>query len=174
MICNLNTYLLNFRYAYQIESNRYFELKLRQPRTTKKKPIQTKQRAGRAEDELKANLNALSLVLDNDIEMEDTPEEEEETTFRQEDIPVSLELPQKRFNAALAVGLDDKLYIYGGTYEIPGRGEVTLDDFYVIDLGKLDGVRQLWNRTIIEEEESDEDDDEDGEGEEDEEMNDKV
>ena len=78
-----------------------------------------------------------------------------------------MELPQKRFNATLAVGMDDKLYIYGGTYEAHGRREVTIDDFHVIDLGKLDGVRQLWSRTVIEEESEDEeeDDDEDNEDE---------
>jgi hypothetical protein len=76
-----------------------------------------------------------------------------------------MELPQKRFNATLAVGMDDKLYIYGGTYEAPGRREVTIDDFHVIDLGKLDGVRQLWSRTVIEEESEDEEEDEDEEDE---------
>lgn len=75
--------------------------------------------------------------------------EEDEMSFKIEDIPMTLDLPQRRFNAALAVGMDDKLYIYGGTYEIPGRGEMTLDDFHVIDLGKLDGVRTLYNKTII-------------------------
>ena len=74
--------------------------------------------------------------------------EEDETSFKIEDIPMTLDLPQRRFNAALAVGMDDKLYIYGGTYEISGRGEMTLDDFHVIDLGKLDGVRTLYNKTI--------------------------
>jgi hypothetical protein len=80
-----------------------------------------------------------------------------------------MELPQKRFNATLAVGMDDKLYIYGGTYEAPGRREVTIDDFHVIDLGKLDGVRQLWSRTVIEEESEDEEEDDD-EDDEDEDM----
>jgi Domain of unknown function (DUF4110) len=147
-------------------------LKLRQPRTTKKKPAQLPRKGtGRAEDELKANLHALSLVPEDDVEMtEPAVEEEDETTFRMEDISASLDLPQKRFNAALAVGMDDKLYIYGGTFEVPGRGEVTLDDFHVIDLGKLDGVRQLWNRTVIEEEEEEEE--ESDEEDDDEEMSD--
>jgi len=127
----------------------------------------SKQKTNRAEDELKANLDALKLKADEEIEMEENTVEEEETTFRIEDLPASMELPQRRFNAALAVGMDDKLYIYGGTFEQSGKGEVTLDDFHVIDLGKLDGVRQLWNRTIIDEEESDEEEED-----EDEEMSD--
>jgi len=114
---------------------------------------------------LKANLNALSLTPETE-EPTETPMEEEEPTFRIEDIPSTMELPQKRFNATLAVGMDDKLYIYGGTYEAPGKREVTIDDFYVIDLGKLDGVRQLWSRTVIEEESEDEDEDDEDEDEE--------
>lgn len=107
-----------------------------------------KQRADRAEDDLKANLHSLALTP-NDEEMEDVtmPTPDEEASFRIEDVPLTLELPQRRFNAALAVGMDDKLYIYGGTYEKPGRVEMTLDDFHVIDLGRLDGARELWNRT---------------------------
>ena len=87
-------------------------------------------------------------------------EQEEQTSFKVEDIPITMELPSRRFNAALTVGMDDKLYIYGGTFENPGRGEMTLDDFHVIDLGKLDGVRELWNRTILKTGEEEETDDE--------------
>src|ERR1700694_3858834 len=67
------------RYAYQIESNRYFELKLRTPRTTKKKVVVSRQKTDRAEDELKANLHALSLVPDEEAVAEVV--EEEESTF---------------------------------------------------------------------------------------------
>jgi len=88
------------------------------------------------------------MPLDND-ENTPMPDAQDETTFKIDDIPPTLDLPQRRFNAALAVGMDDKLYIYGGTYEIPGRGEMTLDDFHVIDLGKLDGVRTLYNNTVV-------------------------
>ena len=139
---------IDHRYAYQIESNRYFELKLRPPRTTKRKPVISKQKTDRTEDELKANLHSLSLVTPDD-DIQDIPMEDEETSFKIEDIPITMDLPPRRFNAALAVGMDDKLYIYGGTYENPGRGEMTIDDFHVIDLGKLDGVRELWNRTTF-------------------------
>jgi hypothetical protein len=171
MICATLLSPINSRYAYQIESNRYFELKLRPPRATKKKQVVSRQKADRAEDELKANLNSLTITPEDDVQTPDIQMEEEEATFRMEDIPITMELPHKRFNAMLAVGMDDKLYIYGGTYEDPGRKEVTLDDFHVIDLGRLDGVRQLWSRTVIETESDDEDDEEDDEDE-DEEMQD--
>src|SRR5579859_6765781 len=101
---DLTSIFYNDLYAYQIESNRYFELKLRTPRTTKKKqPAPSRQKTDRAEDELKANLHSLSLAPDNDDEMPDSKpeEEEEEPTFKMEDLPVSMDLPQKRFNAAL-------------------------------------------------------------------------
>ena len=130
-------------------------MKPRPPRATKKRPVVPKQKTDRAEDELKANLHALTLSRDDDPEDGETKMQEDDATFRIEDIPLSIELPKCRFNAALAVGMDDKLYIYGGTYEEPGRGEQTLDDFHVIDLGKLDGVRQLWNRTITPPDEED-------------------
>lgn len=150
-ICNPHP---NHRYAYQIESNRYFELKLRPPRPTKRKQAPLpKQKADRAEDELKANLNSLSLTPSTTpLDEQDAPmpdDTQDETSFKIDDIPPTLDLPQRRFNAALAVGMDDKLYIYGGTYEIPGRGEMTLDDLHVIDLGKLDGVRTLYNNTTL-------------------------
>jgi hypothetical protein len=112
---------------------------------------------------LKANLNSLTITPEDEVQTPDVQMEEEEATFRIEDIPITMELPHKRFNAMLAVGMDDKLYIYGGTFENPGRKEVTLDDFHVIDLGRLDGVRQLWSRTVIETESDDEDDEEDEE-----------
>jgi Domain of unknown function (DUF4110) len=166
------------RYAYQIESNRYFELKLRPPRAIKRKPTTAKQKADRAEDELKANLYSLTIAPDDAIQESDVRkplEEEEEDSFRMEDIPIKMELPARRFNAALAVGIDDKLYIYGGTYENPGRGEMTLDDFHVIDLGKLDGVRELWNRTTTkagEDEDSSTDDDNESDTDDDQEMED--
>jgi Domain of unknown function (DUF4110) len=109
-----------------------------------------KQKADRAEDELKANLNALNISIEiegqTDTAMTD---DTEEATFKFEDLPTSMDLPQSRFNACLTVSIDDKLYIYGGTFEKTGRGETNLDDFHVIDLGKLDGVRQFWNNTII-------------------------
>ena len=108
----------------------------------------SKAKTDRTEDELKANLHSLSLMTPDD-DIQDMLMEDEESSFKIEDIPIIMDLPACRFNAALAVGMDDKLYIYGGTYENPGRGEMTIDDFHVIDLGKLDGVRELWNRTTF-------------------------
>jgi hypothetical protein len=72
-------------------------------------------------------------------------EEKEERVVRRE-MPVSMELPHPRFNALLAVQ-DDVLYIYGGTFE-KGDREFTFDDLYAVDLGKLDGCKEVFNRPV--------------------------
>lgn len=69
------------------------------------------------------------------------------------------EMPHPRFNAQLAVQ-DDILYIFGGTFE-KGDREYTLDEFWAIDLGKLDGVKEIYRREhedwqVSENEDSDE------------------
>jgi hypothetical protein len=64
---------------------------------------------------------------------------------------------------------DDVLYIYGGTFE-KGDREITFDEMYAIDLGKLDGVKQIFHREPDNWLGSDDEDseDEDGSDEEDE------
>ena len=68
-----------------------------------------------------------------------------------------------RFNAQLAVQ-GDMLYIYGGTYE-NGDREFTFNELWSLDLGKLDGVREVFRREIEdrngEQSDEDEEDDED-------------
>jgi len=85
-----------------------------------------------------------------------------------------MEFPHPRFNAQLTVQ-DDILYIYGGTFE-KGDREYTFDEMYAIDLGKLDGVKEIFRRepenwlgSDDEESDNEEGSDEDDEDEEDEE-----
>ncbi|KAI5297693.1 hypothetical protein KEM56_004613, partial [Ascosphaera pollenicola] len=107
-------------------------------------------------------------------EKEDEKEEEEESDAKK-NLPVRFEMPHPRFNAQLAV-LDDTLFIYGGTYE-RGDQEFTFNDLYSIDLGKLNGCKELfyqepehWNDLAeAESDDEDEDDDEDDEDDDDEE-----
>lgn len=78
--------------------------------------------------------------------------------------PTTFELPHVRFNAQLAVQ-DDTLYIYGGTFE-KGDREFTFDEMYSVDLGKLDGVKEVFRRELedwqgSEDEDSEDEDDED-------------
>jgi hypothetical protein len=76
---------------------------------------------------------------------------------------VTWEFPHPRFNALLTVQ-DDVLYIFGGTFE-KGDREYTFDEMWSIDLGKLDGVREVFKRELedwqgSEDEESDDEDEE--------------
>ncbi|KAG7292539.1 hypothetical protein NEMBOFW57_002574 [Staphylotrichum longicolle] len=88
-------------------------------------------------------------------------EEEEKKAVRE--MPVSMEFPHQRFNALLAVQ-DDVLYIYGGTFE-KGDREFTFDDLYAVDLGKLDGCKEVFSRPvedwIVSDDEDEDDEDED-------------
>ncbi|KAJ8486932.1 hypothetical protein ONZ51_g4512 [Trametes cubensis] len=84
-------------------------------------------------------------------------------------------VPLPRYNAMLAV-LRNTLYIYGGIYE-KGSREYTLDDFYSLQLDKLDRYVCLKASEIViaegdEESSSDEDDDDDDDEEDDETIND--
>jgi len=86
---------------------------------------------------------------------------DDEETERIEKL-VQWEMPHPRFNAQLTVQ-EDVLYIYGGTFEKDDR-EYTFDEMWAIDLGKLDGCKEIFRREIADwqgsedEDESDEED----------------
>ncbi|KAI0894912.1 galactose oxidase [Annulohypoxylon nitens] len=171
----MDSEFFNQLYAWNIERNRFFPMALRKARVQKKAPPQEQRvgRRGRAqanEEELLKQLAALQAGssledadnMDIDLKTGPEPEEPEKPT---REMPVSMEFPHPRFNAQLAVQ-DDVLYIYGGTYEAKDR-EYTFDDLYAIDLGKMDGCKQVFKReddTWVgsdEEDEDDEDEDDD-------------
>lgn len=171
----IDSEFFNTLFAWNIERNRYFSLSLRKARIAPKRPAQGAERGGRRgrgkadEEELLRNLAALetkgTLHADNgDIEVAtEAPGEEEEERDAPPEKPVLWEMPHARFNAALAVQ-DDVLYIYGGTFE-KGDREYTFDEMYAIDLGKLDGVKEVFRREPedwqgSEDEDSDEEDEE--------------
>lgn len=174
----------NQLFAWNVERNRFFPLALRKPRQAAKKNAGDQAtrgggRRGRAqanEEELLRQLAALEAggkIEDADAMVLDQKEEKEEVTDKKvRDMPVSMEMPHVRFNAQLAVQ-DDVLYIYGGTFE-KGDREFTFDDMYAIDLGKMDGCKEIFSRPVEDwvasddEDEDDEWDDEDDEDEEDE------
>lgn len=74
-------------------------------------------------------------------------------------------MPHSRFNAQLAVQ-GDVLYIFGGTYE-RGDREYTFDEMHAIDLGRLDGVEEIYRRELedwqVDDSESESESDEDEE-----------
>lgn len=175
----------NHLYAWNIDRNRFFPLGLRKARAQPKKAAGDQPRVGRRnraqanEDELLAQLAALEASSkkknggDSDDESDDEAERkaaaaaaaaaEEEAKAPVREMPVSMELPHMRFNSLLTVQ-DDVLYIYGGTYE-KGDREFTFDDMYAIDLGKMDGCKEVYMRpldeTWIDSEDEDEDDEDD-------------
>lgn len=165
----INSEFFNGLFAWNIDRNRFFPLALRKPRVTQRKP-QANDRGGRRgrgqanEDELLRNLAALqtgkSLDDVDDIDVDTAKEFLIDAQLPAKE--VLMEFPHPRFNALLAVQ-DDTLFIYGGTYE-KGDREYTFDEMYAIDLGKLEGVKQIFRREpenwLGSEDEESEDDDE--------------
>lgn len=171
--------------AWNTDRNRFFQLSLRRPRAPgKKQQAQAQALKGRGrskadEEELLRNLAALEAKgsapdtkpAEKDIELPNAAEEKDVPTTA---APVRFEMPHRRFNSQLAVQ-DDTLFIFGGTFE-RGDQEFTFDDMYSIDLGKLDGVKEIfynepenWHELAednSDEEDEDEDDEEEEEGEE--------
>lgn len=181
----MDSEFFNQMFAWNIERNRFFPLALRKPRAAGKKNAAGQQqpaeqrvnrrgRAQAAEDELLRNLAALekgvSLEDADKLELEKKEEEVDESAKPVREIPVLNEMPHARFNAQMAVQ-DDVLYIYGGTFE-KGDREYTLDDLYAIDLGKMDGCKEIFKRenedwVQSDDEDDDEDDDEEDDDDED-------
>ncbi|KAI9823601.1 MAG: hypothetical protein M1832_002382 [Thelocarpon impressellum] len=159
-------------FAWTVERNRYFPLNVRRPRaTTKKRQPELVGRRGRkkaGEEELLRNLAALEVhnpITDADcMQVDEVIRVDEDKLPTRPRNPLTMEMPHRRFNSQLAVQ-DDVLFIYGGTFE-QGDREYTFDDMYAIDLGRLDGVREVFKRELenwqgSEEEDSDDDEDED-------------
>ena len=150
----MDSEFFNQLFTWNIERNRFFPMGLRKPRTQKK--AGTEQRVGRRgraqanEEELLKQLAALQAGAsledaDNmEIDLKDNEPDEPEKPTRE--MPVSMEFPHPRFNAQLTVQ-DDVLYIYGGTFEKDDR-EFTFDDLYAIDLGKMDGCKEIFSREV--------------------------
>ncbi|RMZ83027.1 hypothetical protein DV738_g1373, partial [Chaetothyriales sp. CBS 135597] len=140
----------NDMFIWNIDRNRFFPLALRRPKAGAKKQqvqVRTRDRGKADEEELLRNLAALETkgsiggADEIDIPMEDDSTTQQES---KKEYPVKFEMPHPRFNAQLTVQ-DDILYIFGGTLEKKDI-EITFSDLYAIDLGKLDGVKELAKR----------------------------
>lgn len=150
---------------------------MRKPRAPGKKQIATaeKSRRGRGkadEEELLRNLaliegkGSLEDADDTATPGLDKDDSDDEKNTKPEK-PTTFEMPHPRFNAQLAVQ-DDVLYIYGGTFE-KGDREFTFDEMHAVDLGKLDGVKEVFRRELEDWQGSDDEDSEDEEDDEDDE-----
>ncbi|MCJ1474086.1 hypothetical protein MMC13_002744 [Lambiella insularis] len=159
-------------FAWNVERNRYFQLALRRPRiANKRQPLVDRgtMKRGRGkvdEEDLLRNLAALENPQsgrDPDaMDVDPFTEQNEEPAKPQPQVHMTM--PHPRFNAQLAVQ-DDVLYIFGGTYE-QGDREWTFDEMHAIDLGKLDGVKEIYRRELenwhgSDDEETDTEDEED-------------
>ena len=172
----IDSEFFNGLFAWNIDRNRFFPLSLRQPRGPAKQQQQqimdrenTKRNRAKADgEELLRNLAALETsysVATTDMEKADRIEKQD-TGPTKSFQPVLMTMPKPRFNAQLTVQ-DDVLYIFGGTYE-HGDREYTFDEMYAVDLGKLDGVKEIyrkesgeWQPSDGEETDSEEDDNSD-------------
>ncbi|KAK4960165.1 Kelch repeat-containing protein 3 [Elasticomyces elasticus] len=169
----IDSEFFNQLFAYNIDRNRFFTLSLRRPRTSAKKAgggnaERGKRGRGRAdEEELLRNLALIEGKGVADVELPDADEAthtgDGEEAGEKIEKPVSWEMPHPRFNGQLAVQ-EDTLYIFGGILE-KGDVEYTFDEMWAIDLGKLDGCKEIFRREIedwqgSEDEESDDEDDE--------------
>jgi len=175
----IDSEFFNQLFAYNIDRNRFFPLALRRARTNAKKAAGAeKSRRGRGkadEEELLRNLamiegkgngNAEDASAENAAANDSDSDKEEAAKIEK---PILWEFPHPRFNAQLAVQ-DDTCFIYGGTFE-KGDREYTFDELWSLDLGKMDGVREIFKREIEDwqgDESEDEDEDEEDEDEDDE------
>lgn len=165
----IDSEFFNTLFAWNIDRNRYFPLALRHPKAAGKRaaPERSRRERGRAdEEELLRNLAALETSGGVSAAAEPVAASVDETEIdTKPEHPVMYELPHPRFNAQLAVQ-DDVLYIFGGTYEKEDR-EYTFDEMWAVDLGKLDGMKQIFKRELEDWEGSDEEESEEDEEEED-------
>lgn len=175
----IDSEFFNSLHAYNIDRNRFFQLSLRRPRTSGKKAVPSSERGKRGrgkadEEDLLRNLALIEgkgSLGDTDLPDASTRGADEEADEPRVEKPTMWEFPHPRFNAQLAVQ-DDILYIFGGTFE-KGDREFCFDEMWTIDLGKLDGVKEVFKRDLedwlgSEDEEDSEEDDEGSDEEEDE------
>ena len=172
----IDSEFFNLLYAYNIDRNRFFQLGLRRPRTSAKKatPAAERGKRGRGKADEEELLRNLALIENKgSLADEDAPQissaapaDDEDEEDQKVEKPTMWEMPHPRFNAQLAVQ-EDTLYIFGGTFE-KGDQEFTFDEMWAIDLGKLDGVKEVFKRELLDwqgsedEESDDEEDDEEG------------
>lgn len=177
----IDSEFFNALLVWNVDRNRCFPLTLRRPRVQPKKAVQGergKRGRGKAdEEELLRNLAALEVKgrilvsdeVEENTEIEKVGEEVEENK-EQKEKPKVFEMPHPRFNAQLTVQ-DDVLYIFSGTFEKADR-EYTFDEMWAIDLGKLDGFKEIYRRELEDwkgsEDEDSEDEEDDQSSEEDE------
>ncbi|KIK28314.1 hypothetical protein PISMIDRAFT_27711 [Pisolithus microcarpus 441] len=125
-------------YGYHLENSKWTSIHLRRPKkvgTGKKKQI-------------RSAITDTADPEDSDNEDGKTGPSQTKTTCPEQDVDdPNLTKPTARYNAMLAV-LRNTLYIYGGILE-RGSREYTLDDFYTLQLDKLDKYTCLRSMSTV-------------------------
>ncbi|GAB7361287.1 hypothetical protein MBLNU230_g1347t1 [Neophaeotheca triangularis] len=172
----IDSEFFNQLFAYNIDRNRFFQLGLRKPRTSAKKIAAAAERSRRGrgkadEEELLRNLALIENKGSIDTEGDDaapqaTQADDADESPDKVEKPVLYEFPHPRFNTSLTVQ-EDTLYIFGGTFE-KGDREFTFDEMWAVDLGRLDGVKEVFKNEIEDWQGSEDEESSDEEGDEDE------
>jgi N-acetylneuraminic acid mutarotase len=161
----IDSEFFNTLFTWNVDRNRYFPLALRRPKAGKKAVVDRggrRDRGKQAEEELFANLRALELKDGGGDALTAIPGAEVDDAPDRPEKPVMWEMPHPRFNAQLTVQ-DDVLYLFGGTFE-KGDREFTFDEMWAIDLGKLDGVKEIFKRDLDDWQGSESEEDSEDEG----------
>ena len=127
-----------------------FPLLLEKPRAAPKRAFEDKEKRGRGradEAELLRNLAALetkgTIGDADDMDLDLMGEDKPAAPVQKASLTT---MPHPRFNAQLAVQ-GDVLYIFGGTFE-RGDREFTFAEMHAIDLGKMDGVTEIYRTEL--------------------------
>uniref|UniRef100_A0A7S2ZVZ8 DUF4110 domain-containing protein n=1 Tax=Rhodosorus marinus TaxID=101924 RepID=A0A7S2ZVZ8_9RHOD len=126
---SLRSTFYNDLFAYNIARKKWYPMTLRKKKQVKRRRRRAKHTNPEAEPDPQDEV--MEDVTEDAEEDEDEGEDEDEETFEDESKPVG------RFGSAIALVKNSKLVVYGGLYE-KAEQEVTLDDMWTVDLGKLD------------------------------------
>lgn len=137
---------LNELYGFQIDTRRWYPLELRKEKSTKDKlkkcsGVKTN---GIDQDEINDSNEVVeitshmetNMIVDDEEICTASNSKPGQTSTTSEPALTEVVKPCGRINSCTVVG-KDTLYVYGGMMEIKDR-EITLDDLYSLNLGKLD------------------------------------
>lgn len=177
---SLKSQFYNNVYSYHADTNRWYELRMRAARVRSDARMRTVPARARQED-LERNLSQILQSLNIDMaEMVDDDEPDAPNSANTDatgdqagvEFAVRQAPPHPRFNVASCVQ-SDVFYIYCGQFE-DGDHEYTIDSFYAVDLGRLDGFKIIWEEVVQKSDAADDDEDADEDDEDDEDEDDEA
>ncbi|KAI9208115.1 galactose oxidase [Polychytrium aggregatum] len=161
----------NEMYQFNIDSNKWFPLTLRQSKSKKPRKKQDAKKEDESDDEFSIE-KYLKGDEDGDSDDERDATSAHKPTAAADDVPETnvLAQPCPRFNTMLAI-YKNLLFIYGGIFET-GAKEITLADMWSVNLDKMNEFKCIVADDVdlaqwLGEDSDDEEDDEGGDGDED-------